>query len=60
MRLTITSTTRALRVQILDEAIDANTAKAKVLQALLQRTQDPTRWGWINWDRATLKRKPEA
>jgi hypothetical protein len=52
------STERALEVVPCDRTIEANTAKAKVLQALLQACQPKDRDGYITWGRASLKRKP--
>ncbi len=57
LTLTLRSSYRALAVVPREHGADANVAKEKVLQALLQKCHQKEPDGFITWGRATLKRK---
>ena len=60
LSLTLRSKPKALVVIPDDPEDESRITKDKLLQLLLQRTQDPDNDGWITWGRARLRRKKPA
>ncbi len=60
LSLTLRSKPKALVVIPDDPEDESRITKDKLLQLLLQRTQDPDNDGWITWGRARLRRKNPA